>query len=144
MPIPQFQNSRIPQFVLGGHPMEEQISLLDAFQQEFNLPEEHKRLLQQSFFVECLPLIDAFENIAVTDEGRILRVMAGHLGIPMLEREDYPEKPVLLEGVSMFFLRKHAVLPIQVESGRVRVVVNNPLNLPILNIVVQLFWRNGT
>ena len=119
--------------------MEERISLLDAFEQEFNLPEEHKRLLQQSIFVECLPLLDAFENIAVTDEGRILRVMAGHLGIEMLEREDYPEKPVLLEGVSMFFLRKHAVLPIQVESGRVRVVVNNPLDLPILNIVSSYF-----
>ena len=119
--------------------MEDQISLLDAFQQEFNLPEEHKRLLQQSIFVKCLPLMDAFENIAITDEGRILRVMAGHLGIEMLEREDYPEKPVLLEGVSMFFLRKHAVLPIQVESGRVRVVVNNPLDLPILNIVSSYF-----
>ena len=119
--------------------MDEQICLLDQFQQEFNLPEEQKRLLQQSFFVECLPLMDAFENIAITDEGRILRVMAKHLGIPMLEREDYPEKPVLLEGVSMFFLRKHAVLPIQVESGRVRVVVNNPLNLPILNIVSSYF-----
>ncbi|MGA2027209.1 MAG: ATPase, T2SS/T4P/T4SS family [Syntrophobacteraceae bacterium] len=119
--------------------MEEQISLLDAFQQEFNLPEEHKRLLQQSLFVKCLPLMDAFENIAVTDEGRILRVMAGNLGIAMLDREDYPEKPVLLEGVSMFFLRKHAVLPIQVESGRVRVVVNNPLDLPILNIVSSYF-----
>ena len=119
--------------------MDEQISLLDAFQQEFNLPEEHKRLLQQSIFVKCLPLMDAFENIAITDEGRILRVMAGHLGIEMLEREDYPEKPVLLEGVSMFFLRKHAVLPIQVESGRARVVVNNPLDLPILNIVSSYF-----
>jgi general secretion pathway protein E len=119
--------------------MEERISLLDAFQNEFNLPEEHKRLLQRSIFVESLPLLDAFENIAITDEGRILRVMAGHLGIAMLEREDYPEKPVLLEGVSMFFLRKHAVLPIQVESGRVRVVVNNPLNLPILNIVSNYF-----
>jgi len=119
--------------------MEEQISLLEAFQQEFNLPEEQKRLLQSSFFIECLPLLDAFENIEITDEGRILRVLARHLGIPMLEREDYPEKPVLLEGVSMFFLRKHAVLPIQVESGRVRVVVNNPLNLSILNIVSSYF-----
>src|SRR5208337_4090843 len=119
--------------------MDEQISLLDAFQHEFNLPEEHKRLLQQSLFVQCLPLMDAFENIAVTDEGRILRVMGRHLGIEMLDREDYPEKPVLLEGVSMFFLRKHAVLPIQVESGRVRVVVNNPLDLPILNIMASYF-----
>ncbi len=119
--------------------MEEQISLLEAFQREFNLPEEQKRILQQSFFVECLPVMDAFERIEITDEGRILRVLAGHLGLPVLERENYPEKPVLLEGVSMFFLRKHAVLPIQMESGRVRVVVNDPLNLPILNILSSYF-----
>ena len=65
--------------------------------------------------------------------------MAKHLGLPMLERENYPEKPVLLEGVSMFFLRKHAILPIQVESGRVRVVVNDPMNLPVLNAVSNYF-----
>ncbi|HYA39809.1 MAG TPA: ATPase, T2SS/T4P/T4SS family, partial [Syntrophobacteraceae bacterium] len=119
--------------------MEGPTSLLEAFQQEFSLVEEQKRLLQQFLFVECLPLMDSFENIEITDESRILRVVARHLGLPMLEREDYPEKPVLLEGVSMFFLRKHAVLPIQMESGRVRVVVNNPLNLPILNIVSSYF-----
>ena len=68
--------------------MEEQISLLEALQQEFNLPEEHKLHLQHSLFVECIPLMDAFENISITDEGRILRVLAKHLNIPMLERED--------------------------------------------------------
>lgn len=119
--------------------MGEQIRLLEAFQKEFNLAEDQKQRLQRCFFVERLPLMDAFENIAITDEGRVLRVLAKHLDLPMLEREDYPEKPVLLEGVSMFFLRKHAVLPIQVESGRVRVVVNNPLNLPILNVVSSYF-----
>lgn len=119
--------------------MQEHICLLDAFQLEFNLDEEQKRRLQHSFFVERLPLADAFEEIAITDEGRILRVMATHLDLPMLDREDYPEKPVLLEGVSMFFLRKHAVLPIQVESGRVRVVVNDPMNLPVLNSVSNYF-----
>ena len=90
--------------------MEDQNSLLDALQQEFSLLEEQRQRLQHSLFAECIPLMDAFENIAITDEGRILRVLASHLGIPMLEREDYPEKPVLLEGVSMFFLRKHAIL----------------------------------
>ncbi len=119
--------------------MQERTSLLDAFRQEFNLIDEQTLQLQYFLFVECLPLLDAFENITITDENRILRVLSSYLGIPMLEREDYPEKPVLLEGVSMFFLRKHAVLPIQVESGRVRVVTNNPLNLPIINTVAGYF-----
>ena len=119
--------------------MERHVCLLDAFQLEFNLDEEQKRRLQHSFFIERLALADAFEEIAITDENRILRVMAKHLGIPMLVREDYPEKPVLLEGVSMSFLRKHAILPIQVESGRVRVVINDPMNLPVLNAVSNYF-----
>lgn len=114
-------------------------SLLEAFQKEFNLQEGQTQLLQSSFFIEGLPLMDSFEQVAVTDEHRVLRVLARHLDIPLLERQDYPDKPVLLEGVSMFFLRKHSVLPIHIDSGCVRVVVNNPLNLPILNILAQYF-----
>lgn len=114
-------------------------SLLEQFRREFSLQDDQLERLRVSCFFEGIPLMDAFENIAITDEGRILRVLSKYLGIPLLEREDYPEKPVLLEGVSMFFLRKHAVLPIQVDSGRVRVVVNNPLNLPIINILSSYF-----
>ncbi|MDD1713419.1 MAG: Flp pilus assembly complex ATPase component TadA [Methanoregulaceae archaeon] len=114
-------------------------SLLNAFQKELNLLDDQLRQLQGSCFIEGIPLMDAFEGIGFTDERRVLHVLSDYLQLPLLEREDYPEKPVLLEGVSMFFLRKHAVLPIQVESGRVRVVVNNPLNLPILNILGSYF-----
>lgn len=119
--------------------MSSQASLLEAFRQEFNLHDEQVQQLRLSCFIEGLPLMYAFENIAVTDENRVLRVMAKHLGIPLLEREDYPEKPVLLEGVSMFFLRKHAVLPIQIDGNGVRIVVSNPLNLPIINILASYF-----
>ncbi|MDR3569220.1 MAG: ATPase, T2SS/T4P/T4SS family [Syntrophobacteraceae bacterium] len=119
--------------------MEERTCLLDAFQREFNLDEEHKLRLQHAFFIERLPLAEAFEEIAITDESRILRVMSKQLELPILVREDYPDKPVLLESVSMFFLRKHAILPIQVESERVRVVINDPMNLPVLNAVSSYF-----
>jgi general secretion pathway protein E len=114
-------------------------SLLDLFREKLSLLDNQVEHLKTSYFIEGLPLMEAFEQIAVTDETRILRVLADHLGLPLLEREDYPEKPVLLESVSMSFLRKHAVLPIQMESGRVRVVVNNPLNLPLLNILNNYF-----
>jgi general secretion pathway protein E len=114
-------------------------SLLSAFQKELGLLDEQARQLQTSCFIEGIPLMDAFEGIGFTDERRVLHILSEYLELPLLEREDYPEKPVLLEGVSMFFLRKHAVLPIQVESGSVRVVVNNPLNLPLLNVLGSYF-----
>ncbi|GLI34765.1 GspE/PulE family protein [Desulforhabdus amnigena] len=119
--------------------MPEPMTLLALFQKEFALQDEQVKQLQSSYFMQGISLMDAFEQISITDENRVLHVLADHLQLPLLEREDYPEKPVLLEGVSMFFLRKHSILPIQVESGRVRVVVNNPLNLPVLNILGNYF-----
>jgi general secretion pathway protein E len=113
--------------------------LLSTFQSELGLLDEQVKHLHSACFIEGLPLMDAFEGIGVTDERRILNVLSDHLQLPFLDREDYPEKPVLLEGVSMFFLRKHAVLPIHIESGRVRVVVNNPLNLSLRNILSNYF-----
>ena len=119
--------------------MPHSVSLLEAFKHEFGMADEQVEQLQKSYFAEGLPLLEAFEGVGVTDENRILRVIGHHLGLPLLEREDYPEKPVLLEGVSMSFLRKHAVLPIHVESGRVRIVVNNPMNLSLLNVLGSYF-----
>ncbi len=119
--------------------MPQSASLLGRFQNELGLMDEQVKHLHASCFLEGLPLMDAFEEIGVTDERRILHVLSDYLQLPLLEREDYPEKPVLLEGVSMFFLRKHAVLPIYVESGGVRVVVNNPLNLSLMSILGNYF-----
>ena len=114
-------------------------SLLSVFQSELGLSDDQARQLRMGCFINGIPLMDAFEGIGVTDERRVLHILADYLQLPLLEREDYPEKPVLLEGVSMFFLRKHALLPIHVESGRVQVVVNNPLDLPLLNILGSYF-----
>jgi len=119
--------------------MSQSPSLLNVFQKELGLLDDQLKQLQTCCFIEGIPLMEAFESIGITDERRVLHVLSDYLRLPLLEREDYPEKPVLLEGVSMFFLRKHAILPIYVESGRVRVVVNNPLDLPILNILGSYF-----
>jgi len=114
-------------------------TLIESFRQEFGLIEEQVEQLRTSYFVQGLPLLEAFEQIAVTDENKILRVISEYLDLPLLQREDYPEKPVLMEDVSMSFLRKHSILPIQVDSGRVRVVTNNPLNLSLLDILGTYF-----
>jgi general secretion pathway protein E len=119
--------------------MQHELSILQTFQKELNLAEDQLRQLQKTYFTGGLSFVDAFEDIGVTDETRVLKVLANYLELPLLGREDYPEKPVLLEGVSMFFLRKHAVLPLQVEAGRVKVVVNNPLDIPLLNILGNYF-----
>ncbi len=114
-------------------------SLFHLFENRFSLTEEQSKLLQRSLFFQGIPLLDAFEKVGVADENGILKALSSHLGMQLLEREDYPEKPVLLEGVSMFFLRKHAILPIKVESGRVRVVMSNPLDLPVINLLSNYF-----
>lgn len=119
--------------------MPDRSSLIESFRQELGLINDQVEQLRTSYFVQGLPLVEAFEQIAVTDENKILRILSKYLDLPLLAREDYPEKPVLMEDVSMSFLRKHSILPIQMDSGRVKVVTNNPLNLSLLNILSTYF-----
>lgn len=119
--------------------MNDSTTLIEAFRTELGLLDRQVEQLRTSYFVEGLPLVEAFEQIEVTDEDRVLKVLSEYLDLPLLEREDYPDKPVLLEDVSMSFLRKHSILPIQVESGRVKVVMNNPLNLSLLDTLGNYF-----
>lgn len=113
-------------------------NLIDLYQGAFNLNDEQVGQIRNAL-IQGLPLTEVFDQLAVADEARVLRVMSDHFNLPLLEREDYPEKPVILDGVSMFFLRKHAVLPIQVDSDSVRVVVNNPLDISMLNTLEGYF-----
>ncbi len=114
-------------------------SLLRLFNKELNLTEEQSREFRTAFAVQTLPIMDAFEQIGVTDEQRILKVVSDYLNLPLLSREDYPDKPVLLEGVSMLFLRKHSILPIHVGNGRATIVVNNPFDVSLLNVLESYF-----
>jgi general secretion pathway protein E len=113
-------------------------SLINLYQSAFNLNDEQVGQIRNAM-AQGFALPEVFDQLALADEARVLRVLSNHLELPLLEREDYPEKPVILEGVSMFFLRKHAVLPIQVDSDSVRVVVNNPLDISILNTLESYF-----
>jgi general secretion pathway protein E len=119
--------------------MDHEVSLLQAFQKSLALSDVQVTDLHNYLIVENLPPAIAFEQLGIADETQVLRTLAEYLRLPLLEREDYPEKPVLLETVSMPFLRKHAVLPIHMESERVTVVVNNPLDLPVLNLLGNYF-----
>ena len=114
-------------------------SLLGTFQDKFALSDLQLSQLQNFMTIENLPPAEAFERLGISDESRILRILAEYFRLPFLEREDYPEKPVFLESVSMNFLRKHAVLPVQMESGKVTVVVNNPLDVSLLNLLGSYF-----
>ncbi|MCK8600699.1 GspE/PulE family protein [Desulfoferrobacter suflitae] len=119
--------------------MDSSLPLIETFRNQLGLIDKQVEQLRTSYFVEGLPLIEAFERIEFTDEGKILSVLSEYLDLPLLDREDYPDKPVLLEDVSMSFLRKHSILPIQIESGRVRVVINNPMNFSLLEILGNYF-----
>jgi general secretion pathway protein E len=114
-------------------------SIFNALQDELELSQEQMDLLQKAFVSEAFPLLSTLEDLGITDESKVLKLLSDRLKMPLLGREDYPEKPVLLEGVSMAFLRKHAILPMQLESGQAKLIVNDPLDLSLLNILQNYF-----
>lgn len=110
-----------------------------AVQKEFGLSEDELRRLSGVLVRDGLTLFEALDGLGLAEENRILTFLSRFLDLPLLESADYPGKPILLEGISVLFLRKHGLLPIQVENRRVRVVMQNPLDVALLNELESYF-----
>lgn len=74
---------------------------------------------------------------AVAQEQSHLQRFAKLMRAPVLSAADLPEAVTLVEGVPAEFFRRHAILPLGVEEGRLRVAVAVPPNLAALDGLTQ-------
>jgi general secretion pathway protein E len=118
-----------------GPPME----LVERIQAEAGLTEEQAEIFRRDYLEGVAPLTEALERMGVGEEDGVLKCLAEQYALPLLQSEDYPEKPMLLDGVSVAFLRKHAVLPLQVDQGVIRVALNDPLDMSMRHILGSYF-----
>lgn len=105
---------------------------------ELNLSEGQAERFLSLYLGEQLPLWDVCKMVGI-QESPILEVLAGAIGVPLLKREDYPEQPVLLDGVSMRFLQKHCCLPLESMGEHLRVAIADPLDLCLVSLLERHF-----
>ncbi|SFM67032.1 GspE/PulE family protein [Thermodesulforhabdus norvegica] len=113
--------------------------LVEELAREFGLGDEKKAGLRELLYSLNWPLLEAAKQMDITDEERVLRIVASLLGIPYLRSHEYPEKPVLLDGVSIDFLRHHAILPLQGENSDVVLIINEPWDLTTTSLLEKHF-----
>lgn len=113
--------------------------LADRLAQEFALGEEKRAILEKLLCSLNWPLLEAVKQVGIVDEEKVLKIVASFLGVPYLRSHEYPEKPVLLDGLSVEFLRRHAVLPLQGENSDVILITNEPWDLATISLLERHF-----
>jgi general secretion pathway protein E len=75
----------------------------------------------------------AMNNIEPPVESEQLRRFAGVMRVPVIDAAALPETVTPLEGVPADFFRRHGILPLGIEDGRLKVAIAVPPNFAALD-----------
>ena len=101
-------------------------------------PEESARLLAEVQQTK-LSLPKILQKEGIIEERQLSRLVADYFSLPFLERKDYPQKPLILERISIGFLKRHCVLPLEQSKDEVIIVISDPFDLSLMNTIKQYF-----
>ncbi len=113
--------------------MKTDTNIARAIAQGLNLSEELATKLERLICVENWPIMDVLKSLGIMDEDRVLPIISDYFGIPLLKSNEFPEKPIFFEDISVDFLRRHAILPLQGENSDIIIIFNDPWNLSAVN-----------
>jgi len=100
-------------------------------------PEERTRILAKTEETK-LTLTKILKNIGI-EEKRLMELIAKYFDIPFLERKHYPKEPLILEEISVSFLKRHCILPIRRTRDEVIIAISDPFNLSLITNLKQYF-----
>jgi len=106
---------------------------------KFALSDETINTLSEYLFHFNMPLMEALEKIGIRDEETVLAVLADIYGLKVLKSSEYPEGPVLFDGISVDFLRHHAIIPISYDDASIAIIINDPWDLAPLEVLERYF-----
>lgn len=113
--------------------------IVEFISERFQLSKEASDLLRNRLYESNIPLMDAMEEIGIRDEDAILSVISQFYGLPVLKSSEYPERPVLFDGISIDFLRRHTVIPLSNEELSVAIIMNDPWEITPLEVLEKYF-----
>ncbi|MEJ5301349.1 MAG: ATPase, T2SS/T4P/T4SS family [Thermodesulforhabdaceae bacterium] len=106
---------------------------------KFGLSEETINTLSTYLFHFNMPLMDALERVGIRDEETVLSMLSDAYGLKVLKSSEYPERPVLFDGISVDFLRYHSVIPLSYDDSSVAIIMNDPWDLAPLEVLERYF-----
>jgi len=100
--------------------------------------EEKTRILKQVQQTK-LPLPKILQKEGLAEEKKLAKLIADYFGLPFLERKDYPQEPLILQDISVSFLKKHCVLPLKQSQDEIIVVISDPFAFSLRNTLKEHF-----
>lgn len=114
-------------------------SLVQALSQRFQLSEDHVEILYDRLYRFNMPLMEVLDEVGIRDEDAILRVLSEVYGLKVLKSSEYPERPVLFDGISVDFLRRHSLIPLSYDESSIAIVMNDPWDISPIEVLERYF-----
>ncbi len=65
-------------------------------------------------------------DLGFISEEDLISLLSEHLGVPLIDRKEFPAVPVQLENVNLQFLRHSKILPLEIQDGGLTVAMADP------------------
>ncbi len=113
--------------------------LVESLAQRFQLSNEMVEMLYDRLYRSNMPLMDVLDEIGIRDEDAILNVLSEVYGLKVLKSSEYPVRPVLFDGISIDFLRRHSLIPLSNDESSIAIVLNDPWDLSPVEVLERYF-----
>jgi len=105
------------------------VYVLEVLEEESDLAPEQFAEARESIVHENMTVIDALVQLGHTTEKDILRVMAGHFGMEMVELVDFKLEPEVRDAVPAEVARRFGVVPVAANGSTVHIAIGDPLDM---------------
>lgn len=116
-----------------------QRDLIEFLTERFRMSEEIANILRSRLYSSNMPLMEVLEEIGLRDEDSILAALSDFYEIALLKSSEYPEKPILFDGISVDFLRRHVLIPLSGDESGIVVIMNDPWDIAPLEVLEKYF-----
>ncbi len=105
------------------------VYVLEVLEEESDLAPEQFAEARESIVHDNMTVIDALVQLGHITEKDILRVMAGHFGMEMVELVDFKLEPEVRDAVPAEVARRFSVVPVAVNGSTVHIAIGDPLDM---------------
>lgn len=97
--------------------------------------EELDKLLPSNGSLEGLTLEERLINSGFLDERKFRSALEEFFGVPFATREDFPKEPVLVNTLSIQFMKESKFIPARLIGQELTVIMSNPLDFYTIDAV---------
>ena len=103
--------------------------VLEVLEEESDLTPEQFAEAQESIVHDNMSVVDALVQLGHTSEKEVLRVMAGHFGMEMVELVDFKLAPEVRDCIPAEIARRFRVVPVATNGNTIHVAIGDPLDM---------------